>query len=307
MALKCKNRRKQACVVLIGSALVALVKNIYSMTPFFIVRSCVSLNELSLKELLRELTPLRKGVLCRVADDDTKQKNTTIIDQLPTLTHQNKHEFPEWHEYYERVYKKPVQSNDCHSDHICRVDLNKFTWFYWIAPFQNITSLNFAFCNWNDSLPEVPYGTPWTGGRDAWTWGPEHKLRRLGFFVHRPPTFQKEDAKVEVMRTTNAFTDGVETQRSHAWFFHTIGSGVFLDPSELVFLKQHYQKIHSVPRVELQYKFKSSSMDTWDTSLLNFSLGNLDPCNLTAKYTSILTCSNLALPLWDGDDPLDEC
>ena len=187
--------------------------NIFHAYTSSIYNGSLDVKESSLEDLLRELTPLREKVLCRVTDDGTKtnkQNHTSIIDQLPILTHQNKNEFPEWHEYYERIYKAPIQSNDCHSDHNCRVDLNKFTWFYWIAPFQNISSLHLAFCDWSDGLSEVPYGTPWTGGMYAWDWGPEHLLRRLGFFVHRPPTFQKEDTKVEVMRTTNFFTNKEE-------------------------------------------------------------------------------------------------
>ena len=41
-------------------------------------------------------------------------------------------------------------------------------------------------CDWEDHYPQAPYGTPWTGGLAAWSWGPEHLVRRLGFFVHRP-------------------------------------------------------------------------------------------------------------------------
>ena len=43
------------------------------------------------------------------------------ISNLPILKKDNKSEYPKWHAYYEKVYKKGVTED---------VDLNTFNWFY---------------------------------------------------------------------------------------------------------------------------------------------------------------------------------
>ena len=95
------------------------------------------------------------------------------LTDLPVLNRSNTEEFPQWHAYVQRIYGATLAYP---------IDLNTFTWFYWFAPIR----LNRIYlCDWDDEYAEVPYGTPWTGGVEAWEWGPEHVVRRAGFFVHR--------------------------------------------------------------------------------------------------------------------------
>ena len=49
------------------------------------------------------------------------------VPPLPTLTPENRKAHPQWHAYFERVYREPVAEP---------VDLNRFTWFYHCAPFD---------------------------------------------------------------------------------------------------------------------------------------------------------------------------
>ena len=96
------------------------------------------------------------------------------IADLPTLDAPNADTYPEWHAYVWYLYGAPV---------VFPFDLNNLTFFYWFAPLR-ISTIYLA--DWGDGLAAIPFGTPWTGGVAAWDWGPEHLVRRLGFFVHRP-------------------------------------------------------------------------------------------------------------------------
>ena len=117
--------------------------------------------------------------------------------------------FLHWHEYLRSIY----------GDDNATYDLNSFTWFYWTAP-TNVSSVLLTDCT-----DDVPLGVPWIGGRHAWTWGPEHMTRRLGYFVQRGVV--PSGVPVEVLRVgpTNAFVSHVE--RKATFHFHTVGSGIF--------------------------------------------------------------------------------
>jgi hypothetical protein len=55
------------------------------------------------------------------------------------------------------------------------LDLNHLSWFYWSAP---LAVPKLLLCDWIEKeTNEAAYGTPWTGGMAAWTWGPEHMVR----------------------------------------------------------------------------------------------------------------------------------
>jgi len=114
---------------------------------------------------------LRDGVTYRAAE-------VPPLGPLPMLTAANRAQHREWHEYIESVYGSAIDLSRT------PIDLNRLTWFYWAAPVR-LTRL--LLCDWSDEQPEARLGTPWTGGVAAWAWGPEHLVRRKGFFVHRLP------------------------------------------------------------------------------------------------------------------------
>ena len=99
------------------------------------------------------------------------------LPPLPVLRANNTRQYPEWHAYAQRLYGARGVARSF------PLDLNELSWFYWFAPLK-LQSL--YLCDWEDHYAQAPYGTPWTGGLAAWSWGPEHLVRRLGFFVHRP-------------------------------------------------------------------------------------------------------------------------
>ena len=121
------------------------------------------------------LTQYRSRLLSSGATYTLSAVPTLTREQLPVLNASNEAEFPDWHTYIHQLYgSRPPYP----------LDLSTLTWFYWFSPLR----LSAIFlCDISDSLTEAPFGTPWTGGVDAWHWGPEHVVRRAGFFVHRPP------------------------------------------------------------------------------------------------------------------------
>jgi hypothetical protein len=58
----------------------------------------------------------------------TRTAYVHTVPKLPVLTAMNRSEYPEWHAYFERVYHESVG--------LTPIDLNKFTWFYHFAPFD---------------------------------------------------------------------------------------------------------------------------------------------------------------------------
>lgn len=136
------------------------------------------------------------------------------IVNLPTLTSSNKKEFLDWHNYYEKVYKKKVTHD---------VNLNNFNWFYWYSPLGNINvfKINDIKQLYNsENIPDIdiPYIT--TYGKE---YSAETQLSKAGFFVRRKEIIIT-DNYIEVYRTNiSKFTEyGV------CWFFLTIGSGIYL-------------------------------------------------------------------------------
>jgi hypothetical protein len=91
-----------------------------------------------------------------------------LLPHLPVLTASNVLEHAEWHAYVRTVYGDGVQ---------WPLDLNNLSWFYWSAP---LAVPKLLLCDWIEpGLAEAAYGTPWTGGMAAWTWGPEHLVSTL--------------------------------------------------------------------------------------------------------------------------------
>ena len=243
--------------------------------------------------------------------------NVPQLPRLPVLNESNRAEHADWHAYIENIYGKGVQFP---------VDLNTFTWFYWSSPLR----LPAIFlCDWFGVGSEVAHGTPWTGGLAAWSWGPEHSTRRAGFFVHRAHQHlasYNTDDHIEVMRTGPGPMSAYEGEsaRLGLWFLHAIGSNVFLRPSTLANLEVAFDARYDlkdvaatnyytetgavsprVPRVELAAFINSTdgAFQFWPADL-HLEHHDGTPCHSTSRQTRLLTCEELNVPIWPGDDPL---
>ena len=230
--------------------------------------------------------------------------------ELPTLeaSAASAARHPEWHAYCRLLYGEAYHE-------LLPLDLNSFTWFYWSAPLLgNRTAppseLRLLLADWVDEMPEAAYGTPWTGGLAAWSWGPEHLARRAGFFVHRPrwsAAAYRDATRLEVMRVGPIELQGFEEARQ-LWFYHAVGSGIFVRPASFGRLDVHYERHMSLPRVELvgdrvgEVEAGDAASRFWPKAV-RFELADGAPCASTARARRILSCANLPVPIWPGDDP----
>ena len=237
---------------------------------------------------------------------------------------------PEWHAYVRNLYGGAYHD-------LLPLDLNSFTWFYWSAPLlSNRTTtrsnLRLLLADWVDDKPEARYGTPWTGGLAAWSWGPEHLARRAGFFVHRPrwsTAAYRDASRLEVMRVGPIDQPGFE-ERRQLWFYHAVGSGIFVRVDSFARLDVRYERHMSIPRVELvgahsgtrpsatrgdgevdgaaEVEDAEGAEDAEDEASffwpkgVRFELADGAPCASTARARRILSCANLPVPIWPGDD-----
>ena len=74
-------------------------------------------------------------------------------------------------------------------------------------------------------------GTPWIG-----TLGPEgpREAGAYGFFVHRPLISHDDAYRCERLEVFHSATQWIpQAEVSASWFFHTVGSGIFLNCTEL--------------------------------------------------------------------------
>ncbi|KAL3931040.1 MAG: hypothetical protein SGPRY_001289, partial [Prymnesium sp.] len=234
------------------------------------------------------------------------------LTSLPVLTRNNTGQHPEWEGYLRRIYGSSLPYP---------LDLNRFSWFYWFAPLH----LSHIFlADWSDPYEQAPYGTPWTGGYAAWDWGPEHLVRRAGFFVHRPRWEESEyqlAPRLEVMRCgpipRQGFVEGEATRK--LWFYHAVGSGVYLSQAGFTNLQVKYEVHMSVPRVELVAHLRTTTglspacidgfcqpSEFWPSSV-HFQLHDGTPCDTASQKNRILSCNNMPIPLWSGNDPWPEC
>lgn len=77
--------------------------------------------------------------------------------------------------------------------------------------------------------PSVYIGTPFVGDS-----GPEEGVGRLpAFFVHRPPISKADVRSCEFLEVMHVKTDWLGGERGVSWFFHAVGSGVFLNCKQL--------------------------------------------------------------------------
>ena len=179
------------------------------------------------------------------------------VPKLPILTIHNKSKFPQWHHYIQRVYHQTVTTP---------IDLNTFTWFYYYAPFNisiqprrfiprkafecSSTTLEPTWktpCYWLDEQHIVEYPNLKQAyqtclkltSNDAYVYHKnsfvsdvhlDNHANRYGFFVRRksPKTpYYKSVSHIEVLHVEDSVQSNVQ------WFWHTIGSGVWIDLFQL--------------------------------------------------------------------------
>ena len=147
-------------------------------------------------------------------------ENTVPGNVLPRLSASNVGALKVWHDYVARIYHERISGNRS-------VDTSSFSWFYHDFGQANIISSGpcTAVCHVSNVGGPIYDGTPWIG-----TKGPETQVRFYGFFVHR--SYISEEAAVacerlEVFHVASRWLTGDE--RGASWFYHTVGSGIFLD------------------------------------------------------------------------------
>ena len=148
-----------------------------------------------------------------------------VLPQLPVLTSSNRMQYPLWHAYVERAYHQRIEGS-------ATLDANAWSFMYRGDLSESLLAADSCLevCEleaWPNRRP-VYEGTPFVG--DA---GPESLAGSGGFLVHRP--FITDDAaqacsRLEVMHVKTEWLDG---ESGVSWFFHAIGSGVFLDCHDL--------------------------------------------------------------------------
>ncbi len=222
---------------------------------------------------------------------------------LPSLPIVNMEKDSLWTSYLRRVY--PGRRGT--------VDLNTFNFFYWDAPIS-LETIN--YCDWTDGRPHLEEGTPWIGGWRYWNFGPEHMLSRLGFFVVRTPSRARTlkeiaDGELEVLRYgPNWFVQGLEI--GNAWFYHTIGSGVYLDCANLRLSQLRYRLTAyrgrnpfpiniSAPREEVV--FETNSSEFW-SDRLRFHTYSKGICSFTPSTGAVLRCDEQRSPIVERHLPL---
>jgi len=148
-----------------------------------------------------------------------------------------------WHAYIERVYGAPLPSGQL-------LDLNQLTFFYTHlagpaasnAPMARMVGQSanpptqlmsnshcLSVCQIGLSTPTYE-GTPWVGRGVA----ASAAFVKIGFFVRRrfpsPQQILATCGRLEVSHVRTTFKGG---EKGVSWFFHTVGSGTFLDCGNL--------------------------------------------------------------------------
>ena len=177
------------------------------------------------------------------------KKTNYHLPVLPVLTPHNRLVYPEWHSYYERVYKHSVVDN---------VDLNTFTFFFWDSPLGHV---KVRVAMWQFS--RLRCGQAWVGDH-----GPELLLARVGFFVHREACEVSASDPVEVIRVNTDYLQHSPefAEKDLAWFFGVKGSGMFIKRPDrgIVVLRTKYQ-VHKLWGVQWPHSKHTLS---WEQNVL---------------------------------------
>lgn len=167
-----------------------------------------------------------------------------MLPRLPVLSDANRRTERRWHAYVQRVYGAPLPIGQ-------ELDLNTFTFFYSTDGLRDV---------WNDDEDESAFdaptrllraspclavcevalgtttydGTPWIGKDYPGAFVAAHEFGKIGFFVRRAawaaPEAFKSCHRLEVSHVRSSYKGG---EKGLSWLFHTSGSGVFLDCTQL--------------------------------------------------------------------------
>lgn len=164
---------------------------------------------------------------------------------MPVLSDANRVTERAWHSYVHTVYGSPLPAGQV-------IDLNTFTWFFTDdnpstaragaveyadgnAPTQLLRSPHHCLSVCEANLNEPTYeGSPWVCKAPPRVFGACHAFLSIGFFVRRSvwsePTAFEQCSRIEVSHVLTTFNGG---EHGVSWFFHTVGSGIFLDCTQL--------------------------------------------------------------------------
>ena len=163
-------------------------------------------------------------VYVRPGCDDQCQANTLPVQ--PILTAANRDQYPLWHAYIERVYHRRLVGNQT-------IDPNTFSFMY--GGYQRRDALTdhiFAVdgCASVCELEAWPNRQPvYDGSAFIGDAGPENSVSAFGFFVHRPFISAEAAAACSKLEVMHVYTDWLDGEHGVSWFFHAVGSGVFID------------------------------------------------------------------------------
>eukprot|EP00900_Chrysochromulina_parva_P009851 jgi/Chrpa1/18868/Chrysochromulina_OHIO_Genome00023585-RA len=153
-----------------------------------------------------------------------------------------------WHSYVHTVYGSPLPEGQV-------IDLNTFTWFFTDgntstaragavedadgnAPTQLLRSPHHCLSVCEAKYGESTYeGSPWVHAQERTKVNPGYVFLAIGFFVQRSvwsePSAFEQCSRIEVSHVRSSFSYGGAGERGVSWFFHTVGSGIFLDCTQL--------------------------------------------------------------------------
>ena len=171
-----------------------------------------------------------------------------VLPPLPVLSDANRATERAWHSYVHTVYGSPLPAGQV-------IDLNTFTWFFTDdntstaragavedadgnAPTQLLRSPHHCLSVCEAKYGESTYeGSPWVHAQERTKVNPGYVFLAIGFFVQRSvwsePSAFEQCSRVEVSHVRSSFSYGGAGERGVSWFFHTVGSGIFLDCTQL--------------------------------------------------------------------------
>jgi len=124
-----------------------------------------------------------------------------------------------------------------------------------------------------------------------------------------PRAAYQRAARLEVMRIGPIEQAGFY-EIGEMWFYHAIGSGIFVHHATFTHIDVHYERHKSVPRVEIvghlspsQSVASPSRVVRFWSPKVPFELYDGSACASTAIEKRVLSCANLPVPTWPGDDP----
>ena len=137
----------------------------------------------------------------------------TVLPHLPSGVIME----PAWLQYLQRVYHQSTPPEGV------QVDLNELSWFYLDAP--TVGSVEVCKAGLHDLTAD---GNPWVGPDAGVGSGPETAIAIAGFFVRRPFPSHAELASCDTLEVSHVQYEA-SWSRGVTWFYHSRGSGIFLD------------------------------------------------------------------------------